>query len=50
MALGGEAVRGNSYSPQIGVSIGRLIEDLELLIRCATDDELRNRIIYLPLQ
>ena len=30
-------------------SIGRLIEDLELLLRCAEDDEIKNHVIYLPL-
>jgi predicted nuclease of predicted toxin-antitoxin system len=32
-----------------GSSIGRLIEDLELLFSCAADDELRNQVIYVPM-
>jgi Domain of unknown function (DUF5615) len=46
----GKPFVGIAYSHQIGVSIGRLIEDLELLALCATEDELHNRVIYLPLR
>lgn len=42
--------RGIAYARQIGTSIGRLVEDLELLVLCATDEELENRVIYLPLR
>ena len=42
--------RGIAYAYQIGTSIGRLVEDLELLVLCATDDELENQVTYLPLR
>ena len=38
------------YSHQLGPGIGSVIEDLELIVACATRDELRNRVIYLPLR
>ena len=41
---------GLAYCHQLGAGIGRIIEDLELLALCANDDEVRNCVIYLPLQ
>ncbi len=41
---------GILFAPQLGSSIGRLIEDLELLVLCASNDELRDRVTYLPLR
>lgn len=46
----GRSFSGIAFAPQAGASIGRLIEDLELLALCATGDELRDRVSYLPLQ
>jgi Domain of unknown function (DUF5615) len=46
----GRSFSGIAFAPQLGASIGRLIEDLELLVLCAHDDELRNRVTYLPLR
>jgi hypothetical protein len=40
---------GIAYTPQLRISIGRFIEDLELLALCATADELADRVTYLPL-
>ena len=40
---------GLAYCHQLAAGIGRIIEDLELLALCATDDEVRNCVIYLPL-
>jgi len=40
---------GVVYGHQLGPGIGDVIEDLELLACCADDDEVRNRVIYLPL-
>lgn len=41
---------GLVYAHQLGPGIGQLIDDLELLARCAQDDELASRVIYLPLR
>lgn len=41
---------GIAFAHQLGVSIGQLIEDLELLVLCATGDELNSRVTYLPLR
>ena len=41
---------GVVYSHQLGPGIGDVIEDLELIAACAADDEIRNRVIYLPLR
>jgi hypothetical protein len=46
----GRAFSGVVYAPQIGTSIGRFIEDLELLARCATTSELENLVTHLPLK
>ena len=46
----GKPFTGIAFAHQIGTSIGRLIEDLELLVLCATEDELNNRVIHLPLR
>lgn len=40
---------GVIYAPQLGCSIGRTIEDLELLCKCATAEELESQVIHLPL-
>ncbi len=41
---------GVIYCHQLGLGIGSIIEDLELLALCADEEELRNRVIYLPLK
>ena len=41
---------GLAYCHQLGVGIGRIIEDLALLASCATDDEVRNSVTYVPLK
>ena len=41
---------GVAYAPQVGISIGQLIEDLQLIATCCRADELFNRVTYLPLQ
>src|SRR5262245_40600469 len=41
---------GVVYAAQQGVSLGRLTDDLELLLTCCAPDELRDRVIYLPLR
>ena len=46
----GKPFAGIAFAHQMGASMGRLIEDLELLILCATTDESYNRVIYLPLR
>ena len=46
----GREFAGVIYSHQLGPGIGDVIEDLELIGACATEDEVRNRVIYLPLR
>jgi hypothetical protein len=41
---------GLVFAAQRGLSIGRMIDDLELLVCCATESELRSQVFYLPLQ
>ncbi len=40
---------GIVYAHQLGPGIGRIIEDLALLSLCAEQDEVLNRVLYLPL-
>ncbi len=44
-----EAFPGLVFSPQRGASVGRLIDELELIAKCARRDEAANQVIYLPL-
>jgi hypothetical protein len=46
----GREFAGVVYSHQLGPGIGDVIEDLELIAICATEDEIRNRVIYRPLR
>lgn len=46
----GREFAGVVYAHQLGPGIGDVIEDLELIAACATEDELRSRVIYLPLR
>ena len=41
---------GVIYSHQLGAGIGRLIQDLELVLVCCEYDELTNRVTHLPLR
>ena len=41
---------GVIFAAQTGVSLGRLVDDLELLATCAEPEELANRVIHLPLR
>ncbi len=45
----GKSFRAVIYAHQLGVSIGRAISDVELLIGASFDHELRDRVIWLPL-
>jgi len=40
---------GILYAHQQGASIGRLVEDIELITACCEPEELSNRVTYLPL-
>jgi predicted nuclease of predicted toxin-antitoxin system len=40
---------GILYAHQQGASLGRLIEDIELIANCGELEELSNRVTYLPL-
>jgi hypothetical protein len=40
---------GAVYAHQLGPGIGKIIEDLELLMRAAEPQELENHVIHLPL-
>ena len=46
----GREFAGLIYSHQLGPGIGSVIEDLELIAACARKEEVRNRVIYLPLR
>ena len=46
----GKPFTGIAFAHQMGASIGRLIEDLELLVLCAAEEELNSRVTYLPLR
>lgn len=45
----GRPFRGVIYAHQQRVSIGRLVEDLELVLTCCSEEELENRVTYVPL-
>lgn len=38
------------HAHQLGPGVGEIVEDLELLATVAEADELRNRVIHLPLR
>jgi len=46
----GRRFPGIAYASQRGPSLGQLVEDLELLTRCCSAEEVADRITYLPLQ
>ncbi len=41
---------GIVFAAQWGVSLGGLVNDLELLLTCCEPEELRDRVTYLPLR
>ena len=45
----GESFAGVVYAEQLGVTIGRCIDDLELLAKVYDPPDMMNRVIYLPL-
>jgi hypothetical protein len=45
----GREFSGLVFAHQLGPGIGVVIEDLELLARCADPSEVRNQVWYLPL-
>lgn len=55
LAIGAEWQRIGREFPGVffarqGLPIGRLTRDLELYLSCCTAEELRNRVIHLPIQ
>ena len=46
----GRKFAGVVYAHPLGPGIGGVIEDLELLLLCATPHEINNRVTYLPLR
>ena len=45
----GRAFAGILFAPQ-GTPIGRMVDDVNLCLKCLAVDELRNRVIHLPLR
>lgn len=45
----GHPFAGLLFAHQEGASIGRLIEDIELIAKCLPSEEVANVVIYLPL-
>jgi hypothetical protein len=43
-------VCGLIYAHQLGPGIGEIVDDLELMSACRAAQEIRNRIIFLPLR
>ena len=46
----GRPFAGLVFAHQLGPGIGRIIDDLELLAKCAEREELQDRILHLPLR
>lgn len=46
----GRTFAGVVFAAQQGVSLGRLADDLELLLPCCEPEELRDRVTSLPLR
>jgi len=40
---------GVAYAPQQGPPVGKLIENLELIVRALSREEIVNQVFYLPL-
>ncbi len=49
LAEEGQAFRGIIYAHQLRVTIGQMVEDLELIARATSSGEWMGRIEYLPL-
>jgi hypothetical protein len=45
----GKDFPGVIYGHQLECSIGQTIEDLELISKCATQQELQSQVVFLPL-
>jgi len=45
----GEAFRGLVYAHQLRVTIGQMVEDLELIATATSSEEWHGRIEYLPI-
>ena len=45
----GQHFGGVIYAHQLGITIGRAVNDLELLAQVGTPEEFANRVEYLPL-
>lgn len=45
----GRHFAGIVYAHQLAVTIGQIVNDLELLVEAMPADEIRDRVIYLPL-
>ena len=45
----GRRFSGVVFCPQQGISIGRCVEDLELIAECCSSDEFNGRVVFLPL-
>jgi hypothetical protein len=46
----GRSFAGIVFAHQEGLSIGRALEDLELIAECCTTAEMANRVVFLPLR
>lgn len=46
----GNQFYGVIYAHQLRVSIGHCIQDLELIAKTATPEEVQNRVFFLPIQ
>jgi hypothetical protein len=46
---GGEEFAGVVYIHQLDLDIGRCVEDLELIAKIHTGEEMANRVLYIPL-
>jgi hypothetical protein len=46
----GKAFSGIIYTHQLSITIGQMVEDLELIARATCQDEWRGRIEFLPLR
>jgi len=45
----GEGFAGLIYTHQLAITIGRCVNDLEVLSRCGSAEDFTNRVEYLPL-
>jgi hypothetical protein len=46
----GRSFSGVIYAHQLSAGIGTLVSDLELVLACCSEDEVADRVIYLPLR